>query len=235
MTVAADRWARLATALAAREGAELTVAGMCSSAADVLLAIPGTSILVATGGPTVAATYTSSAEVDALEELQFTLGVGPGIDADNHGTPTTQTDLAAHAPVRWVGFTGPVLDAGVQAVFSFPLQVGAIRIGALTLYCNESGPLTDDRYKDAVVMAGIITGAVLAMQAGATDGLLGSGMSDGGSFHAEVHQASGIVAVQLDIGVGEALVRLRARALADTKTVSEVAGDVVARRLRFVL
>lgn len=231
--------------MTAREGADLTVAGMCSSAADVLLAVPGTSIFVAAGDSTMehygsiadstttGATYTSSVKVDVLEELQFTLGIGPGTDAYNHGIPIIQTDLAVDAPARWVGFTGPAVDAGVRAAFSFPLQVGAARIGALTVYRNDPGALDDDRYKDAVVLTGVITGAILAMQAGAADGLLGAGMGDGGSFHSEVHQASGIVAVQLDIGVGDALVRLRAHAFAETKTVSAVAADVVARRLQF--
>jgi len=234
VTVRADRWACLVTALAARQGAELTVAGMCSSAADVLLVVPGTSIVVASGDGTLTGpTYSSAVTVAALEEVHFTLGVGPGSDAYNHGVPIIQTDLVANPPARWLGFTGPALDAGVQAVFSFPLQVGAARIGALTLYRNEPGPLDDDRYQDAAVMAGIITGAVLAMQAGAVDGLLGAGMSDGGGFHAKVHQASGIVSVQLEIDVGEALVRLRAHAFAETRTVSDVAADVISRRLQF--
>ena len=54
----------------------------------------------------------------------------------------------------------------------------------------------------------------------------------GGNFRFVVHQASGMVAAQLEIGVGEALVRLRAYAFANDRSLSEVAEDVVARRLR---
>jgi hypothetical protein len=41
-----------------------------------------------------------------------------------------------------------------------------------------------------------------------------------------------MVAAQLGIGLGEALVRLRAYAFANDRLLSDVAEDVVARRLR---
>jgi hypothetical protein len=222
---------RLATALAASEGSEVTVAGMCSAGAKVML-VAGASIVLMSGAGT-GTTYASTAGVEDLEELQFTLGWGPSLDAYRWGVPVIETNLAAGAPQRWAGFVGPAVQAGIEAVFSFPLQVGAARIGALTLYHNRPDPLGDDPYIDAVIVAGIVTGAILAMQAGAADGGLASGVSHGGAYHAEVHQASGIVSVQLDIGVGEALVRLRARAFAEGRTVAEIALDVVNKRLRF--
>ncbi|MFF9896031.1 ANTAR domain-containing protein [Streptomyces longispororuber] len=49
----------------------------------------------------------------------------------------------------------------------------------------------------------------------------------------EVHQATGMVMVQLGIGQEQAFDRLRARAFTEGRTVSEVARDVVARRLCF--
>jgi len=48
-----------------------------------------------------------------------------------------------------------------------------------------------------------------------------------------VHQASGMVAAQLDVGVGQALVRMRAYAFGNSRGLTEVARDVVDRRLRF--
>lgn len=93
----------------------------------------------------------------------------------------------------------------MAAVFSFPLQVGAARLGALSLYQERPGPLDDDRYADVVVMAGVLIRAILGVQAGALDAALGVGLYDIGGDSAGVHQASGMVSAQLDIGVGEAL------------------------------
>ena len=118
-------------------------------------------------------------------------------------------------------------------MFAFPLQVGAARLGALTLYQDRAGPLGDDTYADALVMAEIVTLAFLAMQSGLPDGVLADELGDAGAYRAEIHQASGMVSVQLDINVGEALVRLRARAMADNTTVAHLAAKVISRQLQF--
>jgi len=47
-----------------------------------------------------------------------------------------------------------------------------------------------------------------------------------------VHQATGMISVQLEVSLAEALVRLRAHAYANDRPLNEVAADVVARRLR---
>jgi len=49
----------------------------------------------------------------------------------------------------------------------------------------------------------------------------------------EVHQATGMIAAQLDVSLEQAFVRLRARAFADQQPLAELAADVVARRQRF--
>ena len=49
----------------------------------------------------------------------------------------------------------------------------------------------------------------------------------------EIDQASGMLTVQLGVGIEEAFVRLRAHAYAQGRRLADVAADVVARRLRF--
>jgi hypothetical protein len=48
-----------------------------------------------------------------------------------------------------------------------------------------------------------------------------------------VHQATGMVAVQLEVGVGQALIRLRAHAFGNDRPLTQVASAVVGRSLRF--
>jgi AmiR/NasT family two-component response regulator len=50
---------------------------------------------------------------------------------------------------------------------------------------------------------------------------------------AVVHQASGMVSVQAEMSVGDAMALLRASAFAADRPINEVASDVVAGRLRF--
>jgi len=176
----------------------------------------------------------TTGEVSALiEDLQFTLGEGPCVDAYRSDVAVLEPDLADPAVARWLAFTGPALDAGVRAIFGFPLGVGAARLGALNLYSDTPGPLSYDQHADALVMADIAAEAVLAMQAGQSTGVLATELEDGSNFQYVVHQAAGMVSAQLDVSVAQALVRLRAHAFANQRLLAEVAVDVVARRLRF--
>ena len=168
-----------------------------------------------------------------IEELQYTLGEGPCVDAYQLDHPVLEPDLADPIEARWLAFSSAAVDAGARAVFGFPLQVGAVRLGAMNLYCDRPGGLSDDQHADALVMADIAAQAVLVLQSHAPPGILAAELEAGGDFQYVVHQASGMVAAQLDAGVAQALVRLRARAFAEGRPLAELARDVVERRLRF--
>ena len=107
-----------------------------------------------------------------IEELQYTLGEGPCIDAYHTGGVISEPDLAAPVSLRWPAFTPKVIDVGARAIFGFPVRIGAARIGALNLYRDRPGPLSDDQHADALVMADIIARTVLALQAHAEPGSL---------------------------------------------------------------
>jgi hypothetical protein len=176
----------------------------------------------------------ATSEVSArIEDLQYTLGEGPCVDAVQGDRPVLEPDLADPARLRWAAFTGPAVEAGVGAVFGFPLRVGSIRLGALDLYRDRPGPLTDDQHADALVMADVAAQAVLVLQSGQPVGVLAAELEAGSDFHYVVHQAAGMVSAQLETSVAQALIRLRAYAFASGRILSEVADDVVDRRLRF--
>ncbi len=234
MTAAAERWLRVAAALSASGAAEVTTIGLCRACA-ALLSVVGAAIVVIAGEGAVELAYASDGAIGALEELQFTLGVGPGLEAYDWGVPVDEDDLVAHPPERWPGFVGPAVAAGMRAMFSFPLAVGAARVGALSLYQDRAGPLDASGYADALVAAGFVTRALLGLQAGALGSSLAAELADNSVDRAEVHQASGMISAQLDVGVGEALTRLRAWAFTEGTTVRVAAAEVVARRTRFGL
>ena len=167
-----------------------------------------------------------------IEDLQFTLGEGPCVDAYGLDCPVLEPDLAANGGMRWIGFAAPALEAGARAVFGFPLRVGTVRLGALNL-CNDlPGRLSDDQHADALVMADIVTRTLLAIQAEAPLGAIATDLEEGSDFHGVVHQASGMVSAQMNVGIAEALIRLRASAFATDRPLVAVSQDVVTRRLR---
>jgi hypothetical protein len=126
-----------------------------------------------------------------------------------------------------------VVEAGAQAVFAFPLRIGAIRIGVLDLYRDRPGLLTDDQHADSLVLANVAAEMILLLQADAPAGTVAAELDAGSDFHPIVHQTSGMVAAQLGVSVRRALLRLRARAFATGRSVHSVARDVVSGRLRF--
>ncbi|MGP0031208.1 MAG: GAF and ANTAR domain-containing protein [Acidimicrobiales bacterium] len=204
---------------------------LCAVAAEMVGA-DGAGIMLLSGGAPSGTVCTSNAVSAVIEELQFTLGEGPCLDAYRRALPVLEPDLADPDAVRWPAFAPPAVDAGVRAIFGFPLLVGAVCLGALDLYRTQPGALEVDELADALVMAGVAARSVLTMQSDAMGGLA-DGIEDGSQVRFVVHQASGMVAVQLSLSVGEALVRLRAFAFANDRGVTEVAEDVVARRIRF--
>jgi len=170
---------------------------------------------------------------ELIEELQFTLGEGPCVDAYNQGRPVLEPDLADPEEPRWLAFSPRALAADARAVFGFPLQVGAVRLGALNLYRDRPGPLSDDQHADALVLADVAAQFVLAKQANAPLDMVATELDAGANFHLAEHQASGMVAAQLGVSVAEALIRLRAHAFSHDVALTQVADEVVARRLRF--
>ncbi len=168
-----------------------------------------------------------------IEELQFALGEGPCRDANRDQRPVLEPDLRAPAEARWPAFSPLVVEAGGRAVFAFPLRLGAARLGALDLYRDRPGRLTDEQHADALVLADVVTEAILLMQSAAPAGLLAAALADEADLHPVVHQATGMVAAQLEASVGEALVRLKAFAFGNGRALDEVAKDVLAGTLRF--
>lgn len=229
--MAGDRLLRILAKLSSASIAEPEPARLCEVCAEVA-GMTGAGIMLMTGD-TQQGSVCSSNEVSALiEELQFTLGEGPCVDAHQADRPVLEPDLADPATSRWLGFTPPAVAAGARAVFGFPLQVGSARLGALNLYRDRPGPMTDDQHADSLVLAGVAARAVLAMQAQAVPGALSTELEEGADFRFVVHQASGMAAVQLGVTVGEALARLRAYAFGNDLLLSDVAEAIVARKLR---
>lgn len=202
---------------------------LCNACRDVI-GVDGVAVTVLTDGGPPVLLGSSDAIVSSIEDLQGTLGEGPSVDAHRRGTPMGVHDLADPDGSPWVAFAEPALALGAAAVFAFPLRVGGVRVGILSLYQRRTGPLSDDRYACAIVVADVVTQTILARQAEARPGLVADALGGAGDHRAEVHQAAGMLAVRFDTSVGDALVRLRAHAYASGRPLAEVARDVVTRR-----
>ena len=228
--MARDRFHRILAELSAADGA-WPVARLCA-ACPRILGVDGAGIMLMSGDIPRGSLGTTDEVSQQIEDLQYTLGEGPCVDACRQDEVVAEPDLAQPVTRRWPAFTPPVLLAGVRAVFAFPLRIGTVRLGVLDSYRDRPGPLSGEQHADALVVAGVAARWVLEAQAGAPPGTVAGELEAGADFHFAVHNAAGMVSVQQDISVTDALIRLRAYAFTHDRSLTEVAQDVVGRRLR---
>jgi GAF domain-containing protein len=197
-----------------------------------IVGVNGAGVMLMSGDIPRGSLCTTDEVSQLIEELQYTLGEGPCVDAHQQDKVVAEPDLADPVTRRWPAFTPPALQAGVRAIFGFPLRVGTVHLGALNLYRDLPGPLTGDQHADALVVADVAARWVLEAQAGAPVDMVAEELEVSADFHFAVHNAAGIVSVQEGISVTEALIRLRASAFSSDRLLADVAQDVISRRLR---
>lgn len=215
-----------------------TPARLCALCAE-LLPITGASISLMAHTAARRLLYSSDEVARQLAEAQYTLGDGPGLRAFSIGAPVFAADLSKGEDARqWPVFALRALETGATAVFSFPLGIGAITAGTLDLYRDSPGTLSEAETAAALLIADAATLGVLRLYArrGETEYIERNGDLDwlgGESDHDEVHQATGMVMIQADVGAEEALLMLRARAFAGGMSLPALAREVVERRIQF--
>ncbi|WP_461145674.1 GAF domain-containing protein [Salinifilum aidingensis] len=214
-----DRTRSMLELIAARTVSALTVSG----AGITVLSSNGNGSL-----PRRGLVYATDAISHQLDQLQVTVGEGPCLDAFESVAPVLIEDLVSDRD-RWPGFAPSAHELGVAAVFSFPLLVGVVQLGSLDAYRDTTGPLNEQEYSDALLLAQAATQALLEEIGGRT--------ADDATWltdtHTPVHEATGMVAAQLGVTMDVALLRLRAHAYTHALLVTEVASQVTTRTLRF--
>jgi hypothetical protein len=179
----------------------------------------------------------SGAPARTYDELQFTLGEGPCLDSVSFRTPVLVADLADPDEARWPIYGPALLSHQIRGVFAMPVLVAGEYVGALDLFCVQPGTLKGEHFAGAFVAAELAGVPLLDVM---NDDLLAA-VNDPESnawaelralSRAEVSQATGMLVAQLGVEPAEALVRLRAHAYATGRSSTDVARDILDRRLR---
>ena len=197
------------------------------------LPVSGVGLVWMSGAGPGAMLAATSGAARVMEELQFVLGEGPCIDCSRLSRPVLMPDLARTGPGRWPEFSDGALSAGIRAIFALPLQVGRIPLGVLDLYRTTAGPLNQDDLAEALAYADAATTLLLDLHASMQPAELHHAFSRPMSARNEVHQATGMIAVQAGVTLVEALVLLRAHAFAIGRPVNDLAAEVIARDVNF--
>lgn len=179
----------------------------------------------------------SDAAARRYDELQFTLGDGPCLESVARRIPVLMVDLADPSDIRWPAYGSAMLADDIRFVFAMPVMVAGEHVGALDLFRATPGRLKGEQFAGAIAAAELAGIPVLDLMAGDLRAAAGDPASNAWTelnalSRAEVSQATGMLVAQLGIEPTEALVRLRGHAYATGRTATDVAHDILDRRLK---
>ena len=185
------------------------------------------------GAPFGSETICASTPLAAtFDELQFDLGEGPSWDAMITRRAVLIDDLHSVRHARWPALQKAARHIDVRAVYAFPLTMGSLDIGAVSLLSQGSQALTPGQIVDAETLAQIAASQVLRRSLASRT--LKTNLEDNEGYSRRVvHQATGMVLAQLNLSAADALLIIHGHAFSHERTVREVAADVVTRRLDF--
>ena len=176
----------------------------------------------------------SSDIAEVAERLQFTVGAGPCMAAQETRQPVfaVEQDLRR----RWPVFTELLVGSTpFRAVVALPLQPALAGAGAIDLYFRTSDEVLDLDVFEAVAVGELVTSAL-------SDAAVWSEWSpaEGPEWlhgpvpqrRAAVWEAMGKLSVELQVSAPDALGLLRAHAYGAGVTVDDVAEDLLSGRLR---
>ena len=176
----------------------------------------------------------SSEIAEVAERLQFTVGDGPCMTAQETRQPVfaVEEDLRR----RWPVFTELLVGSTpFRAVVALPLQPVLAGAGAIDLYFRTSAEVLDLEVFEALAVGELVTSA-LSEAAVWSDWSPAEGpewlQGPVPQRRAAVWEAMGKLSVDLEASAPEALTLLRAYAYGAAVTVDDVAGELLAGRLR---
>jgi hypothetical protein len=226
---------QLLAAVDGRRGVE--AADRLCEACVGLFDIDAAAISLVFDGANTGTLGSSGTTARTYDELQFTFGEGPCLDSVALQTPVLVFDLADPADPRWPAYRPAMLAHQIRGVFAMPVVVAGEYVGALDLFRAQPGRLAGEQFTGAIAAADLASIPLLDildadMQAAVAEPDSNAWVELNVLSRMEVSQATGMLVAQLEVEPAEALVRLRARAYATGRSASDVARDILDRRLK---
>ena len=226
---------QLLAAIDGRRGVD--AADRLCEACVVLLDIDAAAISLVFDGANTGTLGASDDHARTYDELQFLLGEGPCLDSVTRRAPVAVVDLADPGDRRWPIYGPAMLDLRIRSVHAMPVVVAGEYVGALDLFRAQPVRLDGKQFAGAVVAAELAGMPLLDLLEGDLQAAVADPHSNAwAELHtlsrAEVSQATGMLVAQLEVEPAEALVRLRAHAYATGRSATDVARDILDRKVR---
>jgi len=194
-----------------------------------VLDVAGAGVMLADDKQDLRFVSSSDETLKHLEDLQIELDEGPCLRAYRRAERVMATDLRDDD--RFPMFGPRAVDAGMLAVFSYPLQYEEQVFGALNLYRKEPGSLDQHQEDLGAAFSDVST---LYLMHGSDDERreqLNHQLQGALDSRVIIEQAKGFVAAMCDTTASEAFDMLRDYARSTGRRLREVATEVVERRI----
>ena len=164
-----------------------------------------------------------------LELFEIQSAQGPCLDAFGSGQPVQAS--AAESRSRWPVFAPQASEAGFQAMCAVPLRARTDTIGALNLFRGNDEPFSDTELEIARAMAQVATIALIQERAIRERSMLVEQLQAALRSRVVIEQAKGMLAEHLSTSVDGAFQLLNKYARDHNRRLTDVARDVVNRRV----
>ncbi len=186
-----------------------------------LLDVAATGLLLADPLQRLRLVAATSEQARELELFQIQADEGPCLDCYAAGQPVSVADLHKETQ-RWPRFVPAALDAGFASVHAVPMRAAGLVLGALNLFRNEPGELTEADLLVGQTLAHIACVAILQERA-PTPSTVMPQLRSALARRVVVEQAKGFLRESLDVSVEEAFQLLRTYSRTHRRHLTEVA------------
>jgi GAF domain-containing protein len=225
----ARAFVRLADTLASDFDVVDFLHGLSADSVAILRAAAA-GVMLADGRGGLRLIASSDERMRLLELFELQGAEGPCLDAYSSGRAVQASAAASRA--RWPAFAPQASDAGFQLMCAVPLRVRTDVIGALNLFRGSDEPFTGAEMEIAQAMAEMAAIGLIQERAVRERNLLAAQLQAALNSRVIIEQAKGMIAEYLTMTVDDAFTVLRNYARYNNRKLSEVASDVVDRRIQ---
>jgi GAF domain-containing protein len=226
--VLARAFVRLADTLASDFDVVDFLHGLSADSVEILRAAAA-GVMLADGRGGLRLIASSDERMRLLELFELQGAQGPCLDAYSTGRAVQAN--AAESRIRWPVFAPEACDAGFQLMCAVPLRVRTDVIGALNLFRGSDEPFTGTEMAIAQAMAEMAAIGLIQERAARERNVLASQLQAALNSRVIIEQAKGMISEYLTMTVDDAFKLLRNYAHYHNRRLSEVASDVVDRRI----
>jgi GAF domain-containing protein len=194
-----------------------------------LLGAEAAGVMLSDGRGGLRLIASSDERMRMLELFELQGAQGPCLDAFSTGQPVQAG--AADSRLRWPDFAPRASDSGFQMMCAVPLRVRTDVIGAMNLFRGTDAPFTDDEMDIAQAMAEMAAIGLIQERAIRERTLLTEQLQSALTSRVILEQAKGMLAEYVKVTVDEAFQLLREYARNGNRKLSDVARDVVDRKI----